>query len=73
MTSEKMVLNVEGMTCGHCEARVIRAVSALEGVQNVSVDLPGKKVTVDFLAGLVTLDDVKEAIEEEGYEVVLRQ
>jgi copper chaperone len=73
MTSEKMVLDVEGMTCGHCEARVKRAVGALEGVTDVSVDLPGKKVTVEFLAGQVTLEDVKEAIEEQGYEVVFKQ
>lgn len=70
--SEKMVLDVEGMSCSHCENRVKKAVGALDGVQNVSVDLPGKKVTVEYTPGKVDLKSVKEAIEEQGYDVVIR-
>ena len=63
-------LNVEGMSCSHCVNAVTKAVTALEGVSGVNVDLEGKKVTVDFEEDKVSLDKIKEAIEEEGYDVV---
>ncbi len=64
------VLNVEGMSCSHCVNAVTKAVTALEGVSGVNVDLEGKTVTVDFDADQVSLESIKEAIEEEGYDVV---
>jgi copper chaperone len=64
------VLNVEGMSCSHCVNAVTKAVTALEGVSGVNVDLEGKKVAVDYDADRVSLDSIKEAIEEEGYDVV---
>ncbi len=72
MATEKIVLDVEGMSCGHCENRVKRAVGALKGVKNVSVDLQGKNVTVDYIPGKVNLNAIKEAIVEQGYEVITR-
>lgn len=64
------VLNVEGMSCSHCVNAVTKAVNALDGVSGVNVDLEGKKVTVDFEDDKVSLDTIKDAIEEEGYDVV---
>ncbi len=64
------VLNVEGMSCSHCVNAVTKAVTALEGVSGVNVDLEGKKVTVDYEEGQVSLDSIKDAIEEQGYDVV---
>lgn len=70
MAKETKVLNVEGMSCSHCENAVKKSVGALSGVDNVSVDLKDKKVTVDFDPSEVTLDAIKEAIEDQGYDVV---
>ncbi len=67
---EKAVLNVEGMSCSHCEKAIKTAVGALEGVKSVTVDLMGKTVTVEFDAGKVTLDAIKEQIEDQGYDVI---
>lgn len=64
------VLNVEGMSCGHCKASVEKAVSALAGVSKVDVDLAGKKVSVTFSTDKVNEDAVKKAISEQGYEVL---
>lgn len=64
------VLNVEGMSCSHCVNAVTKAVTALEGVSGVNVDLEEKKVTVDYEADRVSLESIKDAIEEEGYDVV---
>lgn len=64
------VLNVEGMSCSHCVNAVTKAVTALDGVSGVNVSLEGKTVTVDYDGDQVSLESIKEAIEEEGYDVV---
>ena len=57
---------VSGMTCGHCEATVARAVRSVD---------PAAAVTIDRMAGRVSIDTVanpealKAAIEGEGYQV----
>lgn len=68
--SEKIAdLNVEGMSCGHCKAAVEKAVSALDGVSKVDVDLAGKKVSVTYNADKANEDTIKKAITSQGYEV----
>jgi len=67
---EKTTLNVEGMSCSHCENAVIKAVGALGGVGSVMVDLEGKTVTVEYDAAQASLDNIKQEIEEQGYDVV---
>ncbi len=58
--------NVEGMTCAHCERAVINAIKAHDADAKVEVDLGAGVVRVD-----ARLDDatIREAIEEEGYQV----
>ncbi|MDR2131805.1 MAG: copper ion binding protein [Clostridiales Family XIII bacterium] len=67
---EKTILIVEGMSCEHCVRAVTNAVGALDGVGAVDVDLAAKTVTVTRDAAKAAIDDIKFAIEEEGYEVV---
>lgn len=69
MAKETKVLNVEGMSCSHCENAVKKSVGALNGVDNVIVDLKGKKVTVEYDVDKVTVDIIKETIEDQGYDV----
>ncbi|UOQ45759.1 copper chaperone CopZ [Halobacillus salinarum] len=63
-------LNVQGMTCGHCESAVKGALNELNGVQAVEVHLDSGKVDVTYSEEKVNQDDMKEAIEEQGYDVV---
>lgn len=70
MAKELKTLNVEGMSCSHCENAVKKSVGALNGVGSVAVDLKGKKVTVEFDPEKVTVSTIKDAIEDQGYEVV---
>ena len=65
--SQTVTYTVPGMHCGHCEASVTRELSAVEGVENVDVDLESKLVTVRG----ETLDDatLRNAIEEAGFEI----
>lgn len=69
MAKEVTNLTVLGMSCSHCEASVKKAVGALQGVDSVGVDLKGKKVTVEFDPGKVDLKAIKNAIEDQGYDV----
>ncbi len=64
----KKTFTVEGMSCQHCVKAVKNALSHLEGVRSVEVDLATKKVEVEG----ENLQDaiLKEAIEDAGYEVI---
>ncbi|MGI6731645.1 MAG: copper chaperone CopZ [Anaerovoracaceae bacterium] len=67
---EKIILNVEGMSCSHCVDAVSKAVNGLDGVSSVDVQLEEKTVTVEFDASQINLNSIKEAIEDQGYDVV---
>jgi copper chaperone len=62
-------LQVQGMTCNHCKMAVTNALQELEGVNRVEVHLEKGTVDVDFDETKVSLDQLKEAIEEQGYDV----
>lgn len=66
---EKVVLNVNGMSCGHCVRAVTGALSGLPGVGEVTVDLEAKTVTLDLDPSQTPLSKIKEAIEDEGYDI----
>lgn len=67
---EKITLNVQGMSCGHCVKAVEGSVGKLDGVQNVQVQLEAGKVEVAFDSSKVKLEDIKETIDDQGYDVV---
>jgi len=71
MANEVKTLNVEGMSCSHCENRVKKAVGALNGVANVLVDLKSKKVSIEFDSEKVSIETIKDTIEDQGYDVNL--
>lgn len=62
-------LQVQGMTCNHCKMAVTNALQELEGVSRVEVHFDKGTVDVDYDETKVSLDQLKEAIEEQGYDV----
>jgi copper chaperone CopZ len=60
--------DVAGMTCEHCVRAVTTEVSALDGAQDVVVDLAAGTVTVSSVEPL-PLDALREAVDEAGYEL----
>lgn len=70
MAYEVKTLNVEGMSCSHCENSVKKAVGALNGVKGVEVDLNAKKVTIEFDPEKVNVKAIKDTIEDQGYDVI---
>ncbi|MTD29843.1 copper chaperone CopZ [Planomicrobium sp. YIM 101495] len=63
-------LKVQGMSCGHCVNSVKTGVGELGGVSSVAVDLKKGEVAVDYDSGKTSLNEIQEAIEEQGYNVV---
>ncbi|MBO7745976.1 heavy-metal-associated domain-containing protein [Paenibacillus sp. MWE-103] len=62
------VIEVRGMSCQHC-------VSSIEGALKkrgvaAKVDLPRNRVTVDYEAKAITIEQIKSTIEGQGFDVV---
>lgn len=66
---EKTTFDVQGMTCGHCKMSVEGALKKLDGVSAAEVHLETGKVDVTFDESKVNVEAMKEAIEEQGYDV----
>jgi len=64
-----MTLDVTGMTCGHCKSSVEGALKELDGVSNVDVNLDTGKVDVKYDEAKVSADAMREAVEDQGYDV----
>ncbi|KAA0257799.1 copper chaperone CopZ [Deferribacter autotrophicus] len=64
----KIVIGVEGMSCHHCKMAVEKELKSLDGVLNAIVSLEAKNVEVEYDDEKVTIEQLKEAIEEAGYE-----
>lgn len=62
-------LTIEGMMCGHCEARVKKALEGVAGVKNADVSHE-KGTAVVELAAEVADDTLKKAVEDQDYKVV---
>ncbi len=60
-------LRVEGMSCGHCQATVERALTAISGVYSAVVDLRDGEAEVDFNDDSVTTEQLVDAIVRAGY------
>lgn len=63
------VLHVEGMTCSHCKKAVESALKILDGVNEASVDLESKTVSIDYEPGVVNEEALKKNIMDAGYDV----
>ena len=59
--------DVGGMTCAACQAHVDCAVSKLDGVQSVAVNLLAGSMLVDYDPEQVTPDDICTAVDRAGY------
>jgi Cu+-exporting ATPase len=66
MADQKVTLNVDNMSCGHCSGMVQKTLEGIQGLSDISVDLEGKKAV--FAAsdeGLV--QTAVDAVTKAGY------
>lgn len=68
--TQKVVLSVRGMTCASCVNRVQKALNAVPGVMEASVNFATEKATVEYISGRVTTRDLARATEAVGYKIL---
>lgn len=64
---DKVELNITGMTCAACSARIEKVLGKLDGVAVANVNLALEKATVEFNPSQVTLSDIIKRIEKIGF------
>ncbi|MFB3884005.1 MAG: heavy-metal-associated domain-containing protein [Thermodesulfobacteriota bacterium] len=63
------VLKVKGMSCQHCVMSVTKALSQLQGIKDIQVDLATGEVRFDNFKEVAS-NRIEKAIQDAGYEVV---
>lgn len=66
----KETIKIEGMKCMHCTAAVKGALEAIDGVLSVEVILEDGVAVVDYDADCVNSGILKDAIEDQGFDIV---
>ncbi|MFQ9264043.1 MAG: heavy-metal-associated domain-containing protein [Clostridia bacterium] len=60
-------LKIEGMHCAGCSTRLEKVLNNLEGVEKAQVNLQEKKATIKYDENKISLESIKEAIEDAGF------
>lgn len=64
-----VTLNVPDISCEHCERTITNALTPVEGVRRVAVDIPAHNVQVEYDEGRVDVERLKAILAEEDYPV----
>jgi Cu+-exporting ATPase len=67
VSTEKTVLNIEGMRCSGCVATIEKSITRVGGVFNVAVSLATGKASLEYDPQSIDLGTIIEAIERAGY------
>jgi copper chaperone len=63
------ILTVPDISCEHCERTITDALTPVDGIKSVAVDIPAKQVRVDYDEQAVDVDRMKALLQEEDYPV----
>ena len=64
-----VTLNVPDISCEHCERTITNTLQPVNGVRSVQVDIPARQVRVDYDESQVSVDKMKDLLQEEDYPV----
>ena len=64
-----VTLNVPDISCEHCEHTITSTLQPVDGIRTVRVDIPTKQVKVEFDEAQVSVEKMKELLQEEDYPV----
>lgn len=62
-------MSVDGMKSTQCEHNVKSALGELEGIRKVEVDVPGKTVAISLDPSAVTVNQIVNVIQNQGYRI----
>jgi len=65
-----VTLKVDGMSCEHCVNAITKSLLSLDGIKDVKVNLNNKTVFVKYDSTKISLDSIKNDIEEQGYDII---
>lgn len=65
----RVSLNVPNISCGHCERTIKNALTPVEGVRKIDVDIANQQVSVDFDETIVGLERIEQILADEDYPV----
>lgn len=66
----KVILNVNGMSCSHCENRVVNALKENKSVKKAKANAKKSIVEVKFDENKTNIEELSKIITDQGYEVV---
>jgi len=70
---DRVRLDIEGMTCSACAARVEKALKKVEGVKEVNVNIATNKATIEYLSSETNIKEMQLAVENAGYKAKKEQ
>ena len=70
---EKKTIAILGMMCAGCSARVEKRLNELDGIQSAAVNLPARTALVEYDPKQITLEQMKEALSQIGYDMVIEE
>lgn len=68
--TERIDLKISGMTCASCAASLEKALGEREGVLLANVNFAIERATVEYNPGLISVDELKKAVIDVGYQAV---
>ncbi len=71
--ADSVTLQIGGMHCAGCSSAVEKALTKKEGILQATVNLSTEKAYVDFNSSIISVDEIKKAVEDAGYGVLEQQ
>lgn len=65
---KEVCLKIKGMHCEGCSTRLTKVLNNQDGVENAKVSLEDAKADVQYDENQIGLDEIKEAIQDAGFE-----
>ena len=63
----RVKLNIEGMTCAACSARIEKVLNKLDGVKKASINLSLNNGTVEYIEGETTKEEIINTVNKSGF------
>lgn len=73
MTRQEQIFSISGMHCAACSSRIERVVSAIQGIESVSVNLATEQMSCTYDADVIGTGEIVERVSETGFGAEPRQ
>ena len=67
VATEQLSVAIGGMTCAACVSHIEGALTGVDGVLKVGVNLASERASVEYIPGIAGISDMRHAVEDAGY------